>query len=61
MKKILALILAHSKEKLAQFTADYTTKAGLKVGYVLGGDGLVDDAATRAIFGMEVAADIIVK
>jgi putative cell wall-binding protein len=46
------LILAHSKEKLAQFTADYTTKAGLTAGYVLGGDGLVDDTATRAIFGM---------
>ena len=46
------LILAHSKEKLFKFTADYTVGAGLKAGYVLGGDGLVDDSATRAIFGM---------
>jgi putative cell wall-binding protein len=46
------LILTHSKTKLYTFTADYTTKAGLKAGYVLGGEGLVSDEATRAIFGM---------
>ena len=46
------LILAHSKEKLHKFTAEYTVAAGLKAGYVLGGDKLVDDTATRAIFGL---------
>ena len=55
------LILAHSKEKLAQFIADYTTKAGIKDGYVLGGEGLVDDAATRAIFGMGNEPIILIK
>jgi putative cell wall-binding protein len=55
------LLLTHSKEKLAKFTADYTTKAGLKVGYVLGGDGLVDDAATRAIFGMGTASITLIQ
>ena len=47
------LILTHSKAKLYGFTAEYTTNAGITDGYVLGGDGLVSDEATRAIFGME--------
>ena len=46
------LILTHSKTKLYTFTATYTTGAGLKAGYVLGGDGLVSDEATRAIFSL---------
>ena len=53
------LILAHSKEKLYKFTADYTVSAGLKAGYVLGGEKLVEDTATRAIFGMAADAQIV--
>ena len=54
------LILTHSKEKLSDFTAEYTTKAGITGGIVLGGDGLVNDMATRGIFAMEEASSIIV-
>jgi putative cell wall-binding protein len=52
------LILAHSKEKLFKFTADYTVAAGLKAGFVLGGDKLVTDAAAQAIFGMAADGNI---
>jgi putative cell wall-binding protein len=45
------LLLTHSKTKLYSFTAAYTTKAGITDGFVLGGDGLVSDEATKAIFG----------
>ena len=52
------LILTHSKETLFKFTADYTAAAGLKAGFVLGGDKLVTDAAAQAIFGMAANGNI---
>ncbi len=39
----------------------YAESVGLTTGIVLGGDSLISDAAVRAIFAMDAAAEIIVK
>ena len=55
------LMLTHSKTKLYGTTASYTTGAGIKNGYILGGTGLITDEAVRAIFSMSAKETINVK
>ena len=45
------LILTHPKEKYYAIAADYTAFAGIRSGYVLGGEGLVTEEAASAILG----------
>jgi putative cell wall-binding protein len=46
------LVLTHSKDSLYTFTAGYTVPAKIREGYILGGDKLISDKATRTLFCM---------
>lgn len=57
MKAPLILIMTKYEAK----AVEYATGAGIKSGVVLGGDGLISDAAVRAVFAMAESDQIIPK
>ena len=55
------LLLTHFSQKYYAVAADYASGQQIRSGCVLGGDGLVGDDATRAIFSMEPQQTILTK